>query len=192
MNLLNYLTRRYVLAIEPGTFCFSGLGVQPNSLASGLAIAWLALFHSLTANASDLGGTANATVSRTLTVNEETPMSFGIIATNAQRDTVTLSPAGILTSGVEPYQFSGSSSPATFTASGIEGTPVTISFSTGDRLTGPGRAMRLNNFQHDAGTTPLLDNTGSLTFNVGADLRVRRNQASGLYSGSYTITVNYQ
>ena len=52
----------------------------------------------------------------------------------------------------------------------------------------PNRARR----RHGAGVTPTLDSGGSLTFNVGADLRVKNNQAIGPYSSSYTITVNYQ
>ncbi len=72
---------------------------------------------------------------------------------------------------------------------GNSNTPVTISFSTGDPLTGPGGAMALNNFRHDAGPTPVLEAGGLLTFNVGADLRVINNQANDLFSA---VTVNYQ
>lgn len=142
--------------------------------------------------AGDLTGAASASISRLVTVNEDAPLSFGVIATNSKQCTVTLSPAGDVACPSQPFQFSGSVAPATFTVGGNSATPVTISFSTGDSLTGPGSTMTLDNFQHDAGASPVLDGVGSLVFNVGADLRVKNNQASGLYTGNFTVSVNYQ
>ena len=51
--------------------------------------------------------------------------------------------------------------------------------------------MTLNNFVHDAGGTPTTNGSGDLVFNVGGDLVVNAAQASGAYSGTYTVTVNY-
>ena len=59
-------------------------------------------------------------------------------------------------------------------------------------MTGPGTAMALGNFTHDAGGSPAFDGSGDLSFNVGADLTVNASQAAGEYSGSYSVTVDYQ
>ena len=160
--------------------------------AKAIGFATFVALQSFAASAADLAGSANVSLSRIIALNEDAPMSFGVIATNSKQCTVTLSPAGAVTCPSQPFQFSGASAAATFTTTGNSSTPVTITFSTGDALAGPGSAMTLNNFQHDAGPTPALDGGGSLTFNVGADLRVKNNQVSGLYSGSYTVSVNYQ
>ena len=116
-------------------------------------------------------------------------MDFGTIAVDGGGGTVTISAAGAV-SGPAGYTFSGAPAAGAFTASGDATTAVTISFSAGS-LTGPGTAMTLNNFTHDAGVTPTTDGTGDLTFNVGADLVTNAVQASGAYSGTYTVTVNY-
>ena len=148
--------------------------------------------HASTVLGSDTSGSASVSLSRLVTLNEDAPLSFGIIATNSKQCTVTLSPAGDVSCPSQPFLFSGSFAPATFTVGGNSVTPVTISFSSGSSLTGPGSAMTLDSFQHDAGATPVLDAVGELVFNVGANLRIKNNQASGLYTGSFTVSVNYQ
>ena len=51
--------------------------------------------------------------------------------------------------------------------------------------------MTVDTFNHDAGATPSLPPGGSETFNVGATLNVGATQASGTYSGTFAVTVNY-
>ncbi len=50
--------------------------------------------------------------------------------------------------------------------------------------------MTIDTFNHDAGATPTLAG-GSDTFNVGATLHVGATQAAGTYSGTFSVTVNY-
>lgn len=139
--------------------------------------------------ATDQTGNASAQIQQAISITEDTQMDFGTIAVDGSGGTVTITAAGSV-SGPAGYTFSGSPAGGTFTASGDASTAVTISFTDGS-LTGPGTAMTLNNFTHDAGGTPTTDGTGDLTFNVGADLVVNASQASGAYSGTYVVTVNY-
>lgn len=139
--------------------------------------------------ATDQTGNASAQIQQAISITEDTAMDFGTLAVDGSGGTVTISAAGAV-SGPGGYSFSGSPAAGTFTASGDTSTAVTISFTDGS-LTGPGTAMTLNNFTHDAGGTPTTDGSGDLTFNVGADLVVNAAQASGAYSGTYTVTVNY-
>ena len=57
-------------------------------------------------------------------------------------------------------------------------------------LTSGGDTMTIDTFNHDAGGTPTLSG-GSDTFNVGATLNVGATQAGGTYSGTFSVTVNY-
>lgn len=139
--------------------------------------------------AADGTGNASATIQTAISIVENTSMDFGTTAVDASSGTVTISSAGVV-SGPAAYSFSGSPAAGAFTASGDASTAVTISFTDGS-LTGPGTAMTLNNFTHDAGGTPTTNGSGDLTFNVGGDLVVNATQTAGAYSGTYTVTVNY-
>ncbi len=57
---------------------------------------------------------------------------------------------------------------------------------TGNACFGTGRKVASD----DAGACPTLVG-GSDTFNVGATLNVGAAQASGTYSGTFAVTVNY-
>lgn len=156
--------------------------------AAGAATLGIAVTGSA-AFATDQTGNASAQIQQAISITEDTQMDFGTVAVDSSGGTVTISAAGSV-SGPGGYTFSGSPAAGTFTASGDASTAVTVSFTDGS-LTGPGTAMTLNNFTHDAGGSPATDGSGDLTFNVGADLVVNAAQASGSYSGTYTVTVNY-
>ena len=50
--------------------------------------------------------------------------------------------------------------------------------------------MTINNFNHNA--TGKLSGSGAEVFNVGADLIVGASQASGVYEGTFEVTVTYE
>jgi hypothetical protein len=58
------------------------------------------------------------------------------------------------------------------------------------KLTGAGVLMNLTDFVHDAGIAPALVG-GTNTFQVGATLNVGINQAAGVYTATFPVTVNY-
>ena len=147
---------------------------------------------SYSAFAANQTGNASATISTLIAVTEDTQMAFGNVSVDSAGGTVTLTSAGGISADNANYVFSGTPAGAAFSATGDASAPVTISFSTGDTLTGPGTAMALQNFTNDAGGSPAFDGTGNLAFNVGADLVVNASQTAGSYSGTYTITVDYQ
>ncbi len=138
--------------------------------------------------AADGTGNASAAIQQAIAIVENTSMDFATVAVDGSGGTVTLTSAGAISGAT--YTYSGSAAAGNFTASGDATTAVTISFTDGS-LTGPGTAMALNNFTHDAGGSPTTDGSGDLVFNVGGDLVVNASQVSGAYSGTYTVTVNY-
>lgn len=59
-------------------------------------------------------------------------------------------------------------------------------------LTGPGENMAINDFTSDpSGAGGQLDAGGSQTLTVGGALQVGSDQTPGDYSGSFTVTVEY-
>ena len=142
------------------------------------------------ANAVDQTGNASATIVQGLAVNETTAMDFSSIVPDAAGDTITMDTAGAR-SATGSSTFQGTGQAGVFGITGNPSSAITISFSTGDVLSGPGADMSLSNFAHDAGGSPALDGSGALTLNVGADLGINAAQTAGAYSGTYTISVDY-
>jgi len=142
------------------------------------------------AQAEDITGNASAEIQQAIVLTEDTAMDFATVLADPAGDTVTLDTSnGVTSSGAST--FSGTAASGAFSATGTPNAAVTISFSSGDTLTGPGAAMGLGTFTTDAGGTPAFDASGDLSFNVGANLTVNAGQAGGAYTGTYTLTVDY-
>lgn len=83
---------------------------------------------------------------------------------------------------------------ARFTVSGDSFATYTIQLPGNDfvKLTSPGGEMVVNDFTSSpSGAGGQLDVLGSQTLLVGATLSVGSSQPTGDYSGSFTVTVNY-
>lgn len=143
------------------------------------------------AQAADQTGNATAEIQQALIITEDTAMDFAVIIADPIGDTVTLTAANAI-SAANASTFSGTTAAGGFSVTGTPSAAVTISFSSGDSLTGPGAAMALGTFTTDAGGTPAFDGSGDLAFNVGANLGVNAAQVGGSYAGTYTLTVDYQ
>lgn len=135
-------------------------------------------------------GTASVEIRQPVAVSQQSGLDFGVLSVD-QADVITLSPAGDVTTQNGANIVSGSTSPASFQVAGTAGSAISISFTDGT-LSGAGQPMQVNNFTHDAGAGVQLDETGSLTFAVGADLSINDGQAPGQYDGTYQVSVNYQ
>ena len=126
-----------------------------------------------------------------VTLRERDKIDFATIIVDPAGDLIVITPSGNISASNMSF-FSGSPSAARFSAQGDKNTVASISFSSGDTLTGSGAAIPLGNFTHDAGTTPAFSSNKKLEFNVGASLTVNPSQAEGAYTGVYTVTVDYQ
>ena len=157
---------------------------QAAMLAAGLCL------FSPAGQAASAVGHASVTLLSPLGLTEQSALDFGQIGIAKTGGTVVLAPTGAL-SGSAGYSFAGGAAAGSFQIAGQPSTPVTISFSSGNLLTGPGPALALGGFTHNAGTAPALDSSGHLVLAVGATLAIGVNQPLGSYSGSYTVTVNY-
>ncbi|HXZ02219.1 MAG TPA: DUF4402 domain-containing protein [Stellaceae bacterium] len=135
-------------------------------------------------------GHASVTILRAIMASETAPMSFGQLGPPSGGGAVALSPTSGIT-GPPGLGVAGTAAAGKFTVTGQPSSAVTISFSSGNVLAGPGPAMALGSFVHNAGATPALDGSGTLTFSVGATLAIGAAQPPGSYSGTYAVTVNY-
>jgi len=137
-------------------------------------------------------GSALAACTHAITLTETQQINFAKIGPIPAGGTVTMSSAGTLTA-TSGFFLTGTPAVGSFTASGTtaaKNCAVVISFTAG-KLTGPGTAMTISNFTDNAGASPKFNASGTLTFNVGAELTVNHNQAGGTYAGTYTVTVVY-
>ncbi|MGH1455892.1 MAG: DUF4402 domain-containing protein [Alphaproteobacteria bacterium] len=124
-------------------------------------------------------------------LKEKIEMDFGGIIADPSGDEIRIRPNSRVTSQNSSYFF-GQASSGKFTAKGDALAAVTISFSSGEALTGPGAAMSLHTFKHNKGDTPAFNANGRITFKVGAYLTVNPSQAEGVYSGTYSVFLDYQ
>ncbi|MGH1403682.1 MAG: DUF4402 domain-containing protein [Alphaproteobacteria bacterium] len=143
-------------------------------------------------NARSIIGSASTEIRQAIHITENQAMDFGVLVmSNGNGDTLSLSPDGSITNTNGNVSPIGNTQYAVFSASGTPNTPLSISFQNGS-LTGNSNTITLHNFNHNAGTSPTFNNSGTLTFHVGADLEVNANQETGSYSGNYQVTINYQ
>lgn len=143
-------------------------------------------------NAESIVGTSSVRILLPITTIQAQEMGFGtIILNDDQGGIITLGTDGTLSLSNTLNNHVGTARTARFTTSGTPNTNLTISFQNGV-LTGDGTPIVISNLIHNAGNNPAFDQAGLLTFDVGGQLMVNENQASGIYTGSYNLVINYQ
>lgn len=138
---------------------------------------------------------AAARIITPLKIQQDQALEFGDIISGT--NVVTITPDGSRTA-TDPTLLltlaAGGRTPqaAGFSVKGEKNLSYTVNIDASATLTraGGGGTMTINTFQHNS--TGTLDASGEDTFNVGADLTVGANQASGVYEGTYTVTVAYE
>lgn len=152
----------------------------------------LALSASTVAYAVSVTGNASAIIKATITATETTRMNFGTISAAASAGTVKISPAGVVTSSTNDTYNNPTTTAGVFSIVAEPSTALTISFTNGTLNNGV-NSMALSNFTTTStpASNTTAPTTGALTLNVGADLAVGASQASGSYTGTYSVTLSY-
>lgn len=134
-----------------------------------------------------------ASVSWAQSMTATQALAFGSFAAGTG-GTVAISAAGVRSPGGDVILVSsGSGSAASFNVSGTPNATYAISLPANGvvSLTSGSNSMAVNNFTSNPASSGQLSGGGSQTLMVGATLSVGSNQATGTYSGSFNVTVNY-
>ena len=148
--------------------------------------------YSASAAAASTTANASANVITPLAISEVNGMDFGDVSVGAAGGTVVLDATGGRTvTGDAEAVTGGTQAAGVYNVTGMGTKAYSISDPGSVIISSAGNNMTVNTFTHDAGPTPALTG-GADTFNVGATLNINPSQPPGAYSGTYTLTVNYQ
>ena len=130
-------------------------------------------------------------------------LEFGRVIRASTAGTVTIAPNGTRTKTGNIILLGTDFQPAEFAGMGTNNQRVDVSLGSNSIfVTGPGAPMRVRTFVMGSTPTAVLttatqrfrinSTTGIFVFPVGATLEVGANQTPGTYTGTWTITLNYQ
>lgn len=164
----------------------------------GAAVAML--FFAVNANAQATAtANASATIVSPISISKTTDLNFGNLAVDATGGTVILDPSLAATrssagaGGVTFPSNTGTVSAAAFVVSGQADFTYDINILNASiTISNGAESMTVDNFSKSV-TTGLLNNLGTQTVYVGADLQVNGSQTPGVYTSSspFTVLVNY-
>lgn len=167
-----------------------------------LAGAVMTAFGTVPAAAQQAQGQASALVLEPMSLTNVEQLDFGSIIPSATIGYVVIDPGGAVTTSGGVIAAAGGARPARFAGQGSANRVVIKTGSNQIFLTGPGAAMRVDDFEIGALTGlsqigngnnyRITGANGIVGFAVGGRLQVNANQAEGDYSGSFSVTFNYQ
>ncbi|KTE18542.1 hypothetical protein ATE67_17720 [Sphingopyxis sp. H050] len=152
----------------------------------GAAIAALAM-NASAAHAATATATAKARILQQLTLTNTSDLDFATVVSGTTASTVVVSTAGARTCG-SGLTCIGTPGAAGFNLVGTSGALVGISGPSTATLTSGANNMTVGLTYSN--TTVTLGTTNS--FSVGGTLNVGANQAAGNYTGTFTVTADYQ
>ncbi|MEL6257456.1 MAG: DUF4402 domain-containing protein [Pseudomonadota bacterium] len=157
-----------------------------------LAAAPVALLLALPGQAADVNSDAGARIISPLQVSNVTRLYFGTIApSTTSADTVAVAADGARTCGAALTCLDNDHTAAAFAVTGEADRSYTIDLPNTISISdGAGNSMDVASFVGSKTSGTLT--SGSDNFTVGGTLTVGANQASGEYSGVFTVTVEYQ
>lgn len=174
------------------------------TLAAAVAIGGTLGHAAVASAANNATTTASARIVQAIAIVKNTDLAFGqiVAGSTASKVTVAASAAGTRSFGTARASggaYNGGTSGTTdtaissakFTVTGYDNTAFSITLPSSVTLNSGSNTMTVNNLLHDAGSSPALA-SGTKVFYVGADLNVGANQATGAYSNTFDVTVDYQ
>jgi hypothetical protein len=144
------------------------------------------------AHAANVTADAGAKIIAPLQISNSTALYFGTIAPSlTTADSVVVSPAGAKSCGAELTCMTDDHTAAAFNVSGETDYSYTVELPSSITISnGAGGTMTVDNFSGSKASGTLA--AGQDSFTVGGKLGVSANQATGEYTGTFTVAVNYQ
>lgn len=171
------------------------------TLAIALAVAGLATSGAAFAQNADQASataTGQVTIIRPLTIvnTSNQKLDFGrVVQPRTGNSTITLSNStGAVSTTGTAVALPGTTTFAPFVATGEGGQAVTVTVPATFDLSGPGLPITVNLTPTVNGSTTLsgtLGSSGTKAIDVGGNFDLSSGQASGAYSGTFTVTVQY-
>lgn len=171
----------------------------------GAALAVAALAGGTSAQAAQRNALAKGVVVSALSFINVEELEFGSLLAGGTAGTVVVDPASVRTQTGGVTLSGGLVQPARFAGRGTFNQIVAVSISaTSYTLTRAGGGGTMTFDTLVIGSTPtavlgptpqtfrIASPTGIFNFPIGGTLRVAANQAPGDYSGTFTVTLNYQ
>ncbi len=142
------------------------------------------------AQAATVSANATATVLIPMTITKTNDLRFGSFAATAAAGTVTISTAGARTGSGVQLSSMNTGGAAGFTVAGDTNYTYAITLPSTATLTSGGNSMTINSFtSNPSGTGTLASGAGTVT--VGGTLQVGASQAPGAYTGTFSVTMDY-
>jgi Domain of unknown function (DUF4402) len=144
------------------------------------------------ADAATSTSTATAVVIQPITILNVTPLNFGAVVSGGTSGTVAISSDGLRSvAGGALLGNAGAAGAAAFTVAGLPSATYSIALPASTTVSGGGNTMTVDTFTSNPSGTGALSVLGVQTLLVGATLHVGANQATGVYTGNYDVTVVY-
>lgn len=159
---------------------------------ASLWLTFIVMFPAQAATSASASNTASAIVITPITIATTANLVFGTVQPKTTAGSVTVSASGTRTGSNVVLSSMALGNAARFNITGYANANFTIALPSSITLTGPGTAMTLNSFTSSLGTSATISATGTATLGIGGTLAIAANQAPGVYSGSFSVTVNYQ
>ena len=155
-----------------------------------LAAAATMAFGASSAQAATASADATATILQQITVTKTADLAFGTVVVGTTGGNVTIANNGTTPiSCAAALACSGTNGAASFNVVGTVGEAVTVTVDPSVTLTSGSNSMTASLNPSYSGTHTLV---ASDVLRVGGTLSVGASQASGVYSGSFDVVVNYQ
>lgn len=171
-------------------------------LTAHVALISAAALWSLPALAATQTNTAKVVTIKALNIINTAPLDFGAIIPAAAAGTVSINAQTGARTQTVVTPVGAPFSRARFVAAGTPFRVVTLSLSPSPTITISNGAstMTINQLRVSANGGPpqpfgpnhTLDAIGVINFDIGGRLNVGANQAIGTYTGTFTLTMNYQ
>jgi hypothetical protein len=163
--------------------------MSSNQTKKVVMAALLAAFAGLStqAVAATATGTANANVLTPIAITAGQTLEFGAFTGAAGTVTVSTAGARSSTGAVVLAPTNGTVRQGTFTVTGSGNSTFGITYPSAFNITSGANNMSVTVSGPATGTLT----SGTATINVGGTVTVAANQAAGAYTGTYTMTVEY-
>jgi len=163
------------------------------TIALASAAAGLLVLSAVSAEAADATAGAGATVTAPIAISQTAALEFGSVASQAgAAGTVVIDTAGNRSSGDVDLLSGANPAAGAFAVTGTGNTAFGVVLPTTPVTLNSGAdTISVGSFVSSVGASSALS-SGNGSFTVGASLNLGAAQATGTYSGSYTVTVAYE